>query len=129
MYRLRNIFYLLILITILCSCGEENTHPIDSPKQLEGAHIGVQLGTTCDTRVSEIEKKGNNTLVERFTKTADAVQALLQGKVDCVVEDEQPALAFVRQNPGLKILPKELSHDSYAFAVSHDNITLKSAID
>lgn len=57
------------------------------------------------------------------------MQALLQGKVDCVVEDEQPALAFVRQNPGLKILPKELSHDSYAFAVSHDNITLKSAID
>ena len=37
--------------------------------------------------------------MERYNKGADAVQALKQGKIDCVVIDEQPALAFVEENP------------------------------
>ena len=34
------------------------------------------------------------------------VQALKVGKIDCVVIDEQPALAFVKENKGLKILDR-----------------------
>ena len=36
-------------------------------------------------------------------KGSDAVMALLSGKVDCVVIDNEPAKAFVAANEGLKI--------------------------
>ena len=77
---------------------------------LEGAKIGVQLGTTGDIYVSDYENDGSGTKVERYNKGADAVQALKVGKIDCVVIDEQPALAFVKENKGLKILDEEFTN-------------------
>ena len=44
---------------------------------LQGAVIGVQLGTTSDGLATELEKKGDGTRVERYNKGADAIQALL----------------------------------------------------
>ena len=93
----------MLLITLM-SCGSK-PRTIRSAHDLPGSKIGVQLGTTSDTKVSKMEHDKAGTQVERFTKTADAIQALLQGKVNCVVEDEQPAKAFVAQNDGLAILP------------------------
>ena len=89
----------------------------------------MQLGTTSDIRVSKYENDNSATSVERYTKTADAIQALLQGKLDCIVEDEQPALAFVAQNPELRILPETFSTDHYAFCVSKDNRALLDKIN
>ena len=69
---------------------------------LPGKTIGVKLGTTGDIYASDYEEEGST--IERFNKGNDAVQALLQGKVDCVIIDEQPAEAFVANTEGLKIL-------------------------
>ena len=102
----------------LMSCGSK-PKAIRSAQDLPGSKIGVQLGTTSDTKVSKVEHDKAGTQVERFTKTADAIQALLQGKVNCVVEDEQPAKAFVAQNDGLAILPHAYSTEPYAFCVAH----------
>lgn len=85
----------VVLLVALCGGGGHKQHTIRSPKDLRDAVVGVQLGTTSDMKVSALEKQSPSTRVERYTKTADAVQALLQGKIDCVVEDEQPAKAFV----------------------------------
>ena len=46
-----------------------------------------------------------------------AVQALLAGKVDCVVIDNEPAKAYVEANPGLKILVTVFTVVDYAIAV------------
>ena len=64
-----------------------------------------------------------------YTNGATAVQALLDGKVDCVVIDEQPALSFVEANEGLKILETEYVVEDYAIAVSKDNPALRDAIN
>ena len=69
---------------------------------LPGKTIGVQLGTTGDIYASDYEEEGST--IERFNKGNDAIQALLQGKIDCVIIDEQPAEAFVANTEGLKIL-------------------------
>lgn len=82
-----------------------------------GRKIGVQLGTTGDIYVSDYENDGSGTKVERYNKGADAVQALKVGKIDCVVIDEQPALAFVKENKGLKILDEEFTNEDYAFCL------------
>jgi len=38
--------------------------------------------------------------VSKFNKGADAVQALVTGKVDCVIIDNEPAKAYVAANNG-----------------------------
>ena len=58
-----------------------------------------------------------------------AVQALKDGKVDCVVIDQQPAKSFVEANEGLKILDTEYVTEDYAIAVAKDNTALKDAIN
>ena len=58
---------------------------VASVADLPGKHIGVQLGTTGDIMVSDYETDGSGTVVERYNKGADAVQALKQGKLDCVI--------------------------------------------
>ena len=82
---------------------------------LEGKTIGVQLGTTGDLYVSDDVKDAQ---VERFNKGADAVLALTQGKVDAVVIDNQPAKAFVAQNPGTKILEEDFANEEYAICLA-----------
>ena len=97
----------------------------------EGANhtIGVQLTTPGDLYTTEdIEAAGLGT-VDRYNKGADAVMALKNGKVDCVVIDNEPAKAFVEANEGLKILETEYVTEDYAIAVSKDNEALHTAVD
>ena len=57
--------------------------------------IGVQRNTTGDLYSTwDLEDAGLAT-IDRYSKGADAVQALITGKVDCVVIDNEPAKAFV----------------------------------
>jgi polar amino acid transport system substrate-binding protein len=73
--------------------------PITSVGDLsaEGAKymVGVQQDTTGD-----IYATGDfgDARIQRFNKGADAIQALLTGKVDCVIIDNEPAKAFVEAN-------------------------------
>ena len=123
---------LLVLAAVVVAVvlgGRRRKKPIRSPRDLEHAVVGVQLGTTSDMKVSALERWSSGTRVERYTKTADAVQALVQGKIDCVVEDEQPARAFVRQNDGLMLLPQSFSSNGFAFCVAKDNKLLCERIN
>ena len=91
--------------------------------------IGVQLGTTGDIYcTSDIQDKRFGK-VQQFNKGADAVQALVSGKIDCVVIDNQPAKEFVKANKGLKILDTEYVTEDYAIAVAKDNTELKDKIN
>ena len=88
---------------------ESTSETVNSADDLPGKRIGVQLGTTGDIYVSDYESDGSGTVVERYNKGADAIQALKQGKIDCVVIDEQPAIKFVEQNTGIRILDEEFT--------------------
>lgn len=66
----------------------------------EGANfqIGVQEATTGDLYATwDLEDAGLAT-VNRYNKGADAIAALVAGKLDCVIIDNEPAKAFVEQN-------------------------------
>ncbi len=119
-------------ILAFSSCGGRNADEkkaIRHLKDLKGAVIGVQLGTTSDVLASDLEHKEEGTKVERFTKSADAIQALTQGKIDCMVEDEQPAKAFLHLNPSLKILPDVFGHSELAICVAKGNEDLLMQIN
>ena len=96
---------------------------------LAGASIGVQLGTTADIYASDYEGDDAGTQIERYNKGADAIQALLQNKIDCVMIDEQPAKAFVEKNPSLVILDEAFADEEYAFAIAKNNAALTAEIN
>lgn len=122
----------LILLT-LTACGQKKDSApektISGVDDLEGAKIGVQIGTVGDTYASDYEGDDAGTEVARYNKGADAVQALKQNKIDCVIIDEQPALAFVEKNPELKILDEEFTNEDYAICVAKGNDELLDKIN
>lgn len=86
--------------------------------------IGVQMATTGDLYSTwDIEDEGLGK-VSRFANGVDAVEALKNGKVDCVMIDSEPAKAFVAANEGLKILESAYAEEDYAIAVAKDNVEL-----
>ena len=97
---------------------------IKGEADLKGKRIGVQHGTTGDSYVKE-----NFHEPQRFQHGPDAVTALVNGKLDVVVIDGEPAEAYISKNPGLKILPKPLVLEEYAFAISKDNKKLLDAFN
>ena len=131
----------LVSLALVCSmtlmvtaCGSkvpENT--VFSVDDLPGKVIGVQLGTTGDIYASDYEEPTDAetpaSTIERFNKGNDAVQALKQGKVDCVIIDEQPAKAFVAKNDDLMILEEDFALEEYAIAISKDNKDLTEKIN
>lgn len=97
----------------------------------EGANhtIGVQLSTTGDLYSTwDIEDEGLGT-IDRYNKGADAVMALKNGQVDCVIIDNEPAKAFVEANEGLKILDTAYAEEDYAIAIAKENTELLNKVD
>ena len=93
---------------------------------LQGKLIGCQESTTGYIYCSD---DYGEDMVTAFPNGANAVQALLTGKVDAVVIDSQPAQEFVAQNEGLKILDTEYVTEDYAIGVSKDNTALRDAVN
>ncbi len=140
MKPMKKVFLSILILTaavlICCGCSvskdqssSTESASISSVDDLSGKRIGVQLGTTGDLYCTDYEKDGSGTVVERYNKGADAIQALRQGKIDCVVIDEQPAIKFVEQNDGIRILNEEFTNEDYAFVLSKDNTTLLDQIN
>ena len=90
--------------------------------------IGVQTGTTGDIYITgDIE--GTDNKVERYNNGNDAVLALANGQIDCVVIDNEPAKAFVAKQTGLKILDSAYAEEEYAIAIAKDNTELLDQVN
>lgn len=94
----------------------------------EGIKIGVQQDTTgdiyCSSKPAEWGFGEENVI--RYKTGADAVQALIEGKVTAVIIDNEPAKAFVAANEGLEIQETEFTNEDYAIAINkNDNELLK----
>ena len=107
-----------------------NDRGVESIDDLAGKKIGVQLGTTGDTYVTD-ENEGDDagTKIERFNKANDTVMALKQGKIDCIIIDSLPAEEFVKNNDDLEILEEDFATEEYAIAVKKGNDELTEAIN
>lgn len=121
---------LLAVVTALSitGCGSSvSANTVFSVDDLPGKTIGVQLGTTGDIYASDYEDEGST--ISRYNSGTDAIAALKQGKVDCVIIDDQPAETFVEKNSDLKILDDTFSDEDYAICVSKDNPDLTASIN
>lgn len=94
----------------------------------DGVVIGTQSGTTGFTYASG---DFGDEKVKGFTKTTDAVAALINGQVDCVMLDNEPAKALVAANPdaGLSILDTAYTVEDYAIAINKQNTDLLNQVN
>ena len=101
---------------------------ITSLDDLRGKSVGVQEGTTGDLSISEEEYEVAE--VKRFKKGVDAVIDLINGKVDAVIIDSNPAKEYVMANPGkVMAIASGLEEEEYAIAVKKGNTELLTKIN
>ena len=99
---------------------------IKKPADLKGKKIGCQDGTTGYIYCSEDFGDKN---VTSYNNGATAVQALIGGKVDAVVIDNNPAKEFVKSNKGLKLLDTAYAEEDYAIGINKDSKDLYEAVN
>ncbi len=107
---------LVIVIGCFAACGGKE----------DGIKIGVQTNTTGDIYASG---DFGEDAVTKFSNGALAVQALKNGKVDCVIIDNEPAKSYVAANTGLKILETEYAVEDYAICFQKGNTELRDAVN
>ena len=103
-----------------------NDSSINSSSDLKNAKIAVQLGSVADTYVTSEYKKAE---IIRQKKYLTTIQDLEDGKVDCVVMDELPALEILKTKSNMRILEKPLVTDSYGIIVRKSNDELLEVIN
>ena len=123
-----------ILLSMLFMTGCQSTNntassssasSVQHVSDLEGKKIGVQLGTAEDLTASEIK----DATVEEYNSGADAIQALLQGKLDCVIMAEQSAKAYLAKTPSLSFVDEPYAEESSAICVAKGNDELTEKIN
>ncbi len=93
--------------------------------------IGCQAATTGYIYASDTPENGGygEDHVTAYDNGASAVQALLNGQVDCVIIDSAPAKEYVAANPGLTILEGAWVEEEYAIGLNKDNTALLDAVN
>jgi polar amino acid transport system substrate-binding protein len=93
--------------------------------------IGCQRGTTGYIYASDTPENGGygEDHVTAFDNGASAVQALMNGQVDCVIIDSAPANEYVKANPGLTLLDGNWVEEEYAIGMNKNNAALKDAVN
>ena len=70
---------------------------IASYDDLKGKKLGCQLGTTGMYLIDDIIAEDNSTTPSPYNKAVDAVNDLLNGKLEAVIIDKNPAMVFQAQ--------------------------------
>ena len=106
--------------------------PIQSIDDLVNAElIGCQADTTGYIYASDTPENGGygEDHVQAFDTGALAVMALVEGQVDAVIIDNEPAKAYVAANEGLKLLEGEWVVEDYAIGLAKGNTALLDAVN
>lgn len=119
-----NPYYTAVQYVILPEDSE-----IAEAKDLEGKSIGVQLGTTGDFIAEDIADAN----VSQYNKALDAVNDLVNGRLDCVIVDKNPALVFESRFEGqVKAVDGDLfgfESEEYAIALPKGDTVLADKIN
>lgn len=103
---------------------------IATAQDLEGKTIGVQLGTTGDFIATDDIA---DTTVNQYNKGVDAVNDLINGRVDCVIIDKNPALVFASKFEGQLVALDGAQFDfgteEYAIALPKGDAALTEQIN
>ena len=103
----------------------KDDNSINTFDDLVGKNIGVVIGTTGDTIMSEKEDIN----VQKFDTGAAAVLALKSKKISAIVFDKEPCKNFEKYNADIKLLESDAIEENYAIAMRKDDYTLLEKIN
>ncbi|NLN16554.1 MAG: basic amino acid ABC transporter substrate-binding protein [Firmicutes bacterium] len=99
---------------------------IQGRDDLIGKTVAVQIGTTGDLAVSEVE----GIKVSRFNLMPEAFQELLNGAADAVVGDNATVIDFAAQNPDLvTVIGEPFTEEQYGIAIRKGNKELLAKVN
>lgn len=103
---------------------------IATADDLVGKTIGVQLGTTGDFIATDDIA---DSTVQQYNKAVDAVNDLINGRIDCVIVDKNPALVFESKFEGQVVAVDGAQFgfetEAYAIAIPKGDAALVDAIN
>ena len=99
---------------------------IKTVDDIKDKKIGVQTSTTGDIYATDDFGEDH---ITKYDNGAVAVQALVSGKVDCVIIDNEPAKSYVEANEGLKILETNYVEEEYAICFNKENTELRDKVN
>ena len=91
----------------------DDNNNIKSIEDLNGKKVGVQLGTTGDLEVSEMDNIGE---VKRYDKIPQAFIDLKNGRINAVVNDLPVTAAYIMKHPEVKIVGEPFTTEHYGIA-------------
>lgn len=116
-----NDYFTSKIVVIIKNSDNENDF-----NNLSNKKIGVQLGSTADTYVTNNYKNAD---ITRQKKYLSLIEDLKNNKVDCVVMDELPAKEILNKNTNLKLLSNILSSENYGMVIKKNNKELMNAVN
>lgn len=111
--------------TLLIIVHKDNAD-ILTADDLVGKTVGVQLGTTSDLLVSDVE--GVKEIV-RYKSALESALDLSSKRLDAIVLDQLPAQQMIQANSDLKIIEEPLAVEQYAIAIKKGNTELLNAVN
>ena len=91
----------------------DDTQNIKSVEDLTDKRVGVQLGTTGDLEVSEMD---NIEEIKRYEKIPQAFIDLRNGRIDAVVNDLPVTAAYILEHPEVKMVGEPFTTEHYGIA-------------
>jgi polar amino acid transport system substrate-binding protein len=122
--KLLNTAILLSLLVAVTSCSKRER--ITNLSELNGKEFAIPTGTVADKLVLS---KFPDAKFKYFNNVLDACMAVKAGKADAAAYDEPILRNIAGKNPGLMVLPENITTDNYGFAVQLSNTKLKDVID
>lgn len=101
---------------------------IGSLKDMKGKKLGVQLGTTGEDYAKEHKDEFGYTIVH-FEDLALMQTAVVTGKVDAAINDDQPNKTYAEDHPEVSVTKEFGTGEHYGFAVRTGNGALLSVIN
>lgn len=118
-----------VLAFVGCTKTEIPENRVFSIDDLANKKVGVLVGTTGEIYAADYGTDSTRLHAEKFETLSQAVDALLEGKIDAVLTDDAPAKVFARKSPSLRILNQIFKEESYAGIVAKENTGLLDSVN
>lgn len=97
----------------------KDNNNISGEADLKGKTVGVQIGTTGAEKAAELKDSGLIKEIKTYNTIDVAFLDLLNGAIDCVINDGPVNEAYMNKNEGkIKVVGDVLVSDQYGFAVA-----------
>lgn len=102
--------------------------PLPDLQSMLGKGIAVNNGSSSDKWLTENEAE-YGFKIQRYNKSADAVQAVMVGRADAMIADVPAARYIATQNPMSEVTATVSTGGNFAFAVRPEDTEFRAQVD